>query len=101
MHFALGEHAPSPVGDDPGSWRCAEASRAAATAAQKHLQTLIVWRIYVYCMCMYTLVSVCIVCIVCISNLYLYVLYVFAQTSTTKDPPLGRHPAGPTQGTPG
>jgi hypothetical protein len=52
-------------------------------------------------------ICVCIVCIMCISNLYLYVLYVFAPTSTDasttspKDPPLGRHPAGPTQGTPG
>ena len=47
------------------------------------------------------------VCVLYVSCMYLFVLYVFAPTSTDasttspKDPPLGRHPAGPTQGTPG
>jgi hypothetical protein len=65
-------------------------------------------------MCMYCMYSVwicfqsicaCIVCIVCIVYM-LYVWYVLAQASTDvsttspKDPLLGRHPVGPTQGTP-
>ncbi len=61
-HFALGEPAPSPIRDDLGRYHCAEASRAAATAARNPLQTLMAW-------CMYVYVCVCI-------QWYLYALYV-------------------------
>ncbi len=78
-------------------------SRAAAAAPHNPFPALIASRVYVY-------VSVCI-CMYCMylyaqsyrSNMYLYVLYVLAQTTTdaiktsTKDTPLGRLPAGPTE----
>ncbi len=67
------------------------------------------------CVCIVCMYRVCIffnpyvhvLHVVYVCACMLYVLYVFAQTSTDasttspKDPPLGRHPAGPTQGTPG
>ncbi len=66
-------------------------------------------------MCVYCMYRVCIffnpyvhvLHVLYVFACMLYVLYIFAQTSTDasttspKDPLLGRHPAGPTQGTPG
>ena len=71
-----------------------------------------VYCMYAYVCCMYGMywprqaLNAC-VCVLFVSCMYLFVLYVFAPTSTDasttspKDPPLGRHPAGPTQSTPG